>query len=176
MPLSSKTLKLLIEAGLNGQQIVDITASIEAVKKSAKKRTVYTEAFEEFWKPYPKSNANMGKLEAWTAWKLLPLEKQDAAIRAVPAFKAYCVAHPNYSTLHACRFLKYERFERFNEVTDADSAAAEKMSELIFVKVGTPEWAAWQKDKHYIPVWSAAYRAMGWHFPTAFPPNGQISS
>jgi len=175
MTLSSQTLELLVSYGLTGQQIVDITALIEEDVKEAickcavNKRTVYREAFERFWKEYP-TTVNMSKKEAYGPWKNLAKGKMDGAIRAIPAYKEHLRKNPDLPVIHACRFLKYERFTGFNEEADANAVSAETFAKLVFVAVDTPEWNAWVKVKpRNSTIWSEIHHANGWHFPTAFP-------
>ena len=79
-------------------------------QKPAKKRNSYPEPFEALWKAYP-TDANMSKKEAFDAWKRLDGDDRNTALASVPAFVAYCKAHPDYRPIHLCRFLTKRRFD-----------------------------------------------------------------
>lgn len=101
-------------------------------------RPQYTPEFEAFWKAYP-TDRNMSKKTAFQEWKKLPKAKQERAKAAAPQFMDYCKANPDYRAVHACRFLKEERFEGFQPQYDG--------ADFCVVKRGTPQWDAWANHR-----------------------------
>lgn len=176
MPISTQTMTLIAVSDATTQQAADIIKSIEvdmqaAKNKKSRKPFSYTDAFNAFWKAFP-THPNMSKLEAFKEWEKLSTSSQHEAFKAIAPFKAYCAKHPDYQIIHACRFLKYERFEGFMEETRANEAAAAEFAKLVFVEIDTPEWFAWKKVQPInSTIWSEIHHANGWHFPTAFPPG-----
>lgn len=82
-------------------------------KFPTRSRQSYPKDFEEqFWKVYPTTPV-MSKKEAGGAWKRLSEADQQAAIAALPAFKAFLASKPDHPVVHACRFLSQRRFEGF---------------------------------------------------------------
>lgn len=134
--------------------------------KRVRTKNNYPEKFEEFWRAYP-TDANMGKLESFTEWQRLSMEDQDAAIASCRSFKAYCASHPDYRPIHANRYLAKRRFDGFAGISAA-------IVQQVFVKIGTPQWAAWER-------WYRATKSLappvnkegtGWAgFPTEWPPE-----
>jgi uncharacterized protein YdaU (DUF1376 family) len=102
--------------------------------KPPKKRHSYTEEFERYWAGYP-TDSLMSKLDASKAFEALTPDEQEQAIASLPAFKAYCSAHPDYRPVHANRYISQRRFEGFNKT----QAAVESRE---FVAVGSPAWEA----------------------------------
>lgn len=93
------------------------------------KKQVYPEAFEAFWRDYPRT-PNMSKLKALAGWKRLTLPEQVDCHRAVPLYLDFLASKPDHPKMHASTFINERRFEGFNEqatnsapsrvVTDAD--------------------------------------------------------
>lgn len=95
-----------------------LTSSEESKKDYGPKvtrRYAYTPLFETFWHAYP-TDKNMGKLEAFNIFKFLSPEDQRAAIASLPSFKAYLAKNPDQRVVHACRYLKWRRFDGFNSL------------------------------------------------------------
>lgn len=68
--------------------------------------------FEDFWQAWPKFR-RIGKKEARQEWNKLNCAQQQKAIEQAPIYGRFCLQEgrsPAY-TLHACRWLKYERFD-----------------------------------------------------------------
>ncbi|RWO04398.1 MAG: hypothetical protein EOS07_29760 [Mesorhizobium sp.] len=78
----------------------------------SKKKVSYSEAFEEFWKAYPKT-PNMSKAEAFAEWKKLDNDECALCLSAIPAYMAFLKTKPDLETIHACRFISKRRFEGF---------------------------------------------------------------
>lgn len=94
----------------------------------------YSEEFEGFWRPYPKTPV-MSKAEAWKAWGKLPPEDRKAAIAAVPRFIEFLRSKPDHPAVHACRFLSQRRFDGFGtgiapERTDEQRIYLEKLERM----------------------------------------------
>lgn len=81
-------------------------------EKPKRGRVPYSEEFSAFWSGYP-TDPNMSKKEAFDVWRRLPADERDAAMQALPKFRAYCQANPDYRPIHACRFLSKRRAEGF---------------------------------------------------------------
>lgn len=92
--------------------------SVRKEPTRVKARHAYPEAFDRFWREYPR-DPNMSKTEAFDVWKRLPSDERDAALAALPAFKRYCRENTTYRPVHACRFLSKNRAEGFLEAAAA---------------------------------------------------------
>ena len=128
-------------AGLSGEKLTtnyqpatEEESIAIARPKPPKKRHSYTEEFERYWTSYP-TDSLMSKLDASKAFEALTADEQEQAIASLPAFKAYCSAHPDYRPVHANRYITQRRFEGFNKT----QAAVESRE---FVAVGSPAWEA----------------------------------
>lgn len=125
--------------------------------KPSKRRLSYPPKFLEFWSLYP-TDALMSKSAAGKAYNALSEEEQDAAINAIPAFKAYCSAHPDYRPVHAVRFLTQGRFEGFNKT-------AVQVASNVFVAKGSPEWEAIRLKRNVASLLEKDHRGTrGWWF------------
>jgi uncharacterized protein YdaU (DUF1376 family) len=90
-----------------------------AISKN-KSKSAYPEKFEQFWKSYP-NDKGMSKAEALAPWKRLSEQDQDLAIAALPEFKKWVAKQgAEYRTIHACRYLKYRRFDGFSTAQGSD--------------------------------------------------------
>ena len=123
----------------------------------------YPQQFDEFWKAYP-TDKNMGKLEAFAAWRKLTHDERVQAVASVPDFRAYCASHPDYRPIHACRYLTYKRFEGFVAVKAISTGH-------VFVQRGTDAWRAWEawyrENKSKSPPTNK--ENTGWWFPSERP-------
>jgi uncharacterized protein YdaU (DUF1376 family) len=129
--------------------------------KRVRTRVGYSEDFEAFWKAYP-TDAGMAKKEAFTAWQRLAPEDRLDALAALPAWKAHCATIRDYRMLHACRYLSQRRFEGLIEV-------AERVGTQVFVKIGSPQWRAWEQALEKKPPVNK--EGSGWWFKSEWPPN-----
>lgn len=128
--------------------------------KPAKRRISYPPKFLEFWSLYP-TDALMSKAAAGKAWNALTEEDRDAAIKAIPAFRAYCSAHADYRPVHAVRFLTQGRFEGFNQT-------AVKVDNRMFVAMGSPQWEAIRLKRNVATMMHKDHRGeRGWWFDKA---------
>lgn len=128
--------------------------------KPASRRISYPPKFLEFWSLYP-TDSLMSKAVAGKAFMALSEEDQDAAINAIPAFKAYCSAHPDYRPVHAVRFLTQGRFEGFNQT-------AVKVDSRVFVAMGTPTWEALRIKRNVASLPHKEHKGeRGWWFEKA---------
>ncbi len=134
--------------------------------KPTRTRHEYPEEFETgFWGPYP-TDPNMSKSEALKQWKRLSVDDRKAASESVPAFVAFCKSDPTYRPIHADRYLAKRRFDGF-------AKQASQSSKMVFLKVGSPEYNAWNSYFHDRHGKSAPQHNGGWRFPTAWPPSHQ---
>lgn len=125
--------------------------------KAAKRRPSYSAKFLEFWSAYP-TDSLMSKADAGKAFDRLTEEAQDAAIQAIPAFRAYCSAHPDYRPVHAVRFLTQGRFEGFNQT-------AVQVNSRAFVAKGSPEWEAIRIKRNVASLMEKDHQGKrGWWF------------
>lgn len=158
--------KALIDAGTAPDVAAEIVArAFVAGAQRARPRKLptdapYTPDFEGWWKSYPRDD-NMSKKEAFAEWLKLKPEHRAAAIAAMPAFNDYCRKHQDYRIIHACRYLKYRRFEGFAAFISGDPG--------VFVKPDDPRWwelsHRYKQEKHTSPPLD---RNGGWRFPTAW--------
>ena len=83
-------------------------------EKTPRVKNQYPADFEKFWRAYPHT-PNMGKFEAFSkGWKKIPAEERDLAIAAAPKYAAWVKTQkPDYTILHAVRFLTKKRFDSF---------------------------------------------------------------
>lgn len=86
------------------------TISDDAAK--TRKKIVYPEQFEEFWKAYP-TTVNMSKKEALDAWKKLDDSDKAKCLQAVAGYRTYLKSKPGHETIHACRFIRNRRFDGY---------------------------------------------------------------
>lgn len=132
-------------------------------QKRQRTRIEYSERFEAWWKSYP-TDPNMSKSEAYGQWKRLSSEDQDKAEASIPAFLAYCKSDTTYRPIHAERFLAKRRFDGFAKQAEANSS-------MIFVKVGTAQFDAWNAYLRDTKGKGAPNHNGGWRFPSEWPPN-----
>ena len=116
--------------------VSEAKASVVRTKK-VRTKIAYSELFERFWSAYP-TDANMSKQEAYQEFEKLSPDDKDKAIHSCPAFCSYCSTHKDYRPVHANRYLSQGRFE-------GHAATAKSSNSMIFVAVGTPQWAAWER-------------------------------
>lgn len=127
-------------------------------------RTMYRDDFEEFWKGYP-TNQNMSKKQAGKVWQRLSQEDRQKAIDSLPAYNAYCQAHPTYSPKHAEGYLSQAKYE-------GHLAAAQKMASQFYARMGTKQWDAWASYiRRTRGVSPSSDSKGGWYFPSEWPPN-----
>lgn len=125
--------------------------------KPQKKRHSYTETFEGYWSAYP-TDSLMSKLDASKAFEALSPDEQEQAVTSLPAFKAYCSAHPDYRPVHANRYITQRRFEGFLKTQTA-------VESREFVAVGSPAWAALLRLRRVDNLPSSDRNgARGWYF------------
>lgn len=105
---------------------------------SAKRRTRYSDDFENrFWKLYPRTPL-MSKKEALREWEKLDSEDQEKAIAAVPLYVAFLKSKPDHPAVHGCRFLSQRRFEGFGEPQEAPAGNVG-----FAILPGTEQFLAW---------------------------------
>lgn len=128
-------------------------------------RTQYPDEFEEFWSLYP-TDQNMSKKQAHVVWQRMAVDDRQKAIASLPAYNAYCAAHPDYRPKHADGYLKHAKYE-------GHLAAAQKIAtRSVYVERGSPQWTAW--DAYYRKTKGSAPPTDtrgGWSFPTEWPPQ-----
>lgn len=125
--------------------------------KPAKRRNSYSDRFQEFWSGYP-VDPLMSKAKAAVAFGKLEDEDQEKAIRSVPAFAAYCAAHPDYRPVHAVKFITDRRFDGFIKTVEA----AENRE---FVALGTDVWKAILRLRGVVSLPHKEYAGrQGWTF------------
>lgn len=148
---------------------------IESPHRHSPTRAPATKRFDEFWLPYPRSR-NMSRTEALDQWLRLTPDDQDMAIRSVPAFVEFTRKDATYKPVHACRYLKFRRFEGFSEPEPTEPAAA-RTDGRVFIADDTPEWLAWQAHlkgmgKPGSPrTRSQTHGKEGWWFDSDLPPG-----
>ncbi|MFC3208192.1 hypothetical protein [Aquamicrobium soli] len=111
-----------------------------------KKKTAYPDAFEAFWKAYPRT-PNMSKLEAFQAWQKLDDNDRALAQAAIAPFKAFLRTKPDLEIQHACRFISKRRFEGF--VTDNRELTDEQWQKRLAYSRREAKWSA--KDWGPVP-------------------------
>jgi hypothetical protein len=97
-----------------------------SIQKSKPQEKPYPDDFERFWQAYP-TDKNMPKKPALRAWRRLTPEKREAAIAAIPGFRAYCRANDWYRPIYAERFLSQEKFEGYGGAS-AERRTASRIS------------------------------------------------
>lgn len=133
-----------------------------------RKRISYTEDFERFWKGYP-TDANMSKKEAFAEWQRLDPDSQQKAIASVPGFDRYCRKNPDYRPIHACRYLKNERFEGHLET----AKEVQHFESKITIRRGTPPFDAWNEYRK--SKGQPAIPGDAWSVPTEWPPESSAA-
>lgn len=137
----------------------------EPGKTPVRTKNAYPEDFEAFWKGYP-TDANMSKKAAFGVWKRLSAKDHELAIKAVPAYVAYCREHPKYTPKHAQGWLNEHRF-------DGLAALGDKFSSRVFVHAGSPEWEAWKAHRggKSLPQTAGNGADDGWWCDSQWPPG-----
>jgi hypothetical protein len=135
-------------------------------EKPAKRRIEYPDAFEQFWTAYP-TDPLMAKKTAFDRWRRLDEGDRAKALAAIPAFRAYCSAHPNYRPVHACKFISDRRFDGFAAVAVQVQSVAG-----FYAKAETKQREAWdvyfrEKTGKSLPSDARG----GWMVPTEWPPS-----
>ncbi len=116
---------------------------------SARARSPYPEAFQEFWAGYP-TDPNMSKKAAFKRWQALNAQQRANAIASLPAFRAYCDENKSwYRPKHAEGYLSQERFDGFLAATRSaggDLPAAPDWGDpgqKLIEAIGAPAFAQW---------------------------------
>ena len=145
------------------------TEAKASVVRPKKSRSVfeYPEDFERFWSEYP-TDPNMSKKEAFAEWSKLSDDDRQKAIVSCRPFRVYCSSRPDYRPVHANRYLSQGRFL-------GHAAVAVQTSKSVFVRIGTPQWQAWEAEYRRTRQQSPPVNkeGNGWHFPSEWPPNGR---
>jgi len=116
-----------------------IISAPKSKRERKEKPAEYTDKFDRFWKNYPRDPL-MSKKEAAVAFAKLDDTDQEKAIKSLPAFKSYIEKQKDYRTIHACRYLKYRRFDAFAELIEEEEKFNE---ENIWIAIGSSQWRAW---------------------------------
>lgn len=115
--------------------------------KPGKRNRTYPESFQAFWRDYP-TDALMSKSKAFDQWQKLDQPSRDAALRAIPAFRAYCSKNTTYRPVHAQRFLSERRFDGFN---------AQPIAAVNFEPTNDAGWEnrlrVWHESQNWSPKW-----------------------
>ena len=120
----------------------------------------YPPEFERLWKAYP-TDPLMSKKAAHQAWQRITEDARDLVLESVPAFRAYCQAHPDYRPVHLVRYLQQERHVGF-------LLPANMPSSQVFVPKDSEAFAAWQLAKP-TPTARSDSGEEGWWFPSEWP-------
>ncbi|HMT13122.1 MAG TPA: hypothetical protein PKE19_00090 [Aestuariivirga sp.] len=143
-------------------------------KPKLRRKPAYTPEFEKFFDGFP-GREGTSKAEAWEVWVTLPPEDQKAASDALSAFVAWCGKQkPDYRPLHACRYLKYRRWETLASTSTSPPVVQ------VPVLAGTEAFRAWERHNgRSLPTTTIrdpttqAVIGTGWYFPSEFPPERQ---
>ena len=128
-------------------------------RPSRSKRS-YPSEFERLWKGYP-TDPLMSKKAAYQAWQRIARDARDLVLESVPAFRAYCQAHPDYRPVHLVRYLQQERHVGF-------MSPAKTSSSQVFVSKNSEAFAAWQSVKP-TPTARSESGEEGWWFSSTWP-------
>jgi len=115
-----------------------LSFSGEPLKKGSASKKVssggarYSDEFEKFWLPYPRT-PNMAKKEAFDVWLRMSPADRSKAIAAVPGYRKFLSDKPDHPTIHACRFLSKRRFDGFAEAQAPPTNGAGPLP-------GSPAW------------------------------------
>lgn len=96
------------------------TGSDGKPEKPRRKKRAYPPDFDAAWIAYP-TDPNMSKADAFDAWKRLDAADKDALAASIPAFVAYCRAHPDYRPKHMVGYIKSRRFDGHGQQQPAPS-------------------------------------------------------
>lgn len=136
--------------------------------KRQRTRIEYSEDYEGFWKAYP-TDSLMSKSVGYERWKKLSPEDRQRAILSLPAFNAYCRSDSTYRPVHVERYLSQRRFDGF-------AKQAEVNSSMVFLKVGSAQFDAWNTYLRDTKGKGAPNHNGGWRFPSEWPPNHRALS
>lgn len=111
-------------------------------KAPAKKASkfAYSDDYEKFWAGYP-DKTNQSKSEAFGEWKKLSQEDRETCLASLPAFASYCAKNPDYTMLHAVRYIRHRRFDGYAEAVAAREIVS-RAEPVISLVVQSPAWEA----------------------------------
>lgn len=143
-------------------------------RRKAPRRISYPPRYQVFWEGYP-ADPLMSKSEGFTEWQKLSAEDQEAAIAALPAFKAATAKlGPDHRVIHACRFLSKRRWEGFAEASAKAQAATEAASTRVYVRYGTDQGDAWEASYRLNGRVPPRDSAGGWWFDSEYPSPSNV--
>lgn len=87
--------------------------SSDAAVKSGKAKS-YPDAFEAFWKSYPRT-PNMSKSKALVSWNKLSAVDRQKCSASITAYIAFLASKPGHPEMHVTTFINERRFDGFHE-------------------------------------------------------------
>jgi len=122
------------------------------------------EAFEEFWKAFPKRDGDNAEAPARAAWRkaIATGERPDTIIAAAKDYASATARRERQYIASASRWLGEERWR---------GAAPPKGAPGVWIKQGSPEWVPWSDHWRATKGKSPPVDAKGgWRFPSRIPP------
>lgn len=133
------------------------------------------ERFERLWAAYPPDGLGYSdRAAAERLFAALAEADQALAVTAAAGYRTQLARFEGGKPIRAKALQGWLRQRRFVNLRPA--APAEAPASRVFVRDGSPGWAAWMAHERAqgrptrTPTWSAAERAEGWWFPSALPP------
>lgn len=191
MGVFAEMVRGLLAAGATAETIIETVERAEASclrfsiartkeEKTEPKREEYPEDFAEFWNGYP-DRAGTSKKEAYEQWKKISPEERKLAVEALPKFREYVEQqrkkNPQFTTVHACRYLSKRRGESLLEADIGQKVLAENAP--VFVSEMDERWKAlsarYKREKGKLPpVIQSESGQRGWHFAQTWFLNGEV--
>lgn len=146
----------------------DMSESVTKASRGARRSIAYTDTFKTFWVDYP-SDPGMSKADAFMEFQKFSDDDKAAAIRSLPAFKAWIPKQgKDYRVIHACNYLKQRRFDGFVEAAKAIESI---QTTKVWTAYGSPSgeaWEAWYKSQGRIAPRDGRN---GWWQESEWPPD-----
>jgi hypothetical protein len=131
-------------------------------------KRVYSEAFEQFWREYPRAKAGMSKPDAFRAWSKLTAADRAAALATLPAQACAWSGRDDHYRKHAQGWLNGRFWEGFAPVAGNGNGAAPG----YYARFGSKELEAWDAyGKRTRGMDYPRDKRGGWRFPTRWPPG-----
>lgn len=141
-------------------------------------RDAIDEAFEEFWRAYPKRDGANPKVPAAKLFRAAvragaPAAEIVAGARQCAVTDAKDVGTPYIP--QAVRWLRDKRWRDYQSAAAEAARAAEAHAATVLVKCETPQWEAWQAFLKATQGRGSPRSPThdGWHFPSEWPPDQQ---
>lgn len=119
-------------------------------------------AFQAAW---PSSSID-SREKAWQAWRKTPPADRAEAVRCIEAFQAETKRHGRSISISAATYLAEKKWLSIKPGSTGGAKGGK-----VWVRQGTPQWAAWQAIRKTSSMFSTEHRDTGWYFEAEWPPK-----